>query len=291
MAIRRIGIMGGSGLYELPGFEILEEFDIDTPFGKPSDKFFRVKIEDTEVIFLSRHGRGHVYPAPFVNFRANIYGMKEIGVDTLISVNAVGSMKEEYHPAEIVIPDQFIDITKGRKSTFFDDIAVHVELAEPVCPVLRKTLYSAGKTTGARIHNGGISLCIDGPAFSTRAESNLYRTWGVDVIGMTSATEAKLAREAEVCYASLSIVTDYDVWKEAEDEVSVEVILQNMQVGVEKAKEIIFAAIPRVEEAEETCTCREALSNAIVTDPSLIPIETQRKLSLLIGKYMPPEVD
>jgi 5'-methylthioadenosine phosphorylase len=242
-----------------------------------------------EVVFLSRHGRGHRIVAPGVNYRANIFGMKSLGVDTLISVNAVGSMHESYHPTDIVIPDQFFDNTRGRKSTFFPDCpAVHVDIADPVCGVLSGVLFESCRAAGARVHMGGICFCIEGPSFSTRAESKIYRSLGADIIGMTSATEAKLAREAEMCYASLSMVTDYDVWKEKVEDVTTGLILSNMMKTVDTAKEVLRRVVPGVP-SERDCGCRSALEHAIATDPVAVPNETRESLKPLLGKYLPPE--
>lgn len=284
-----VGVIGGTGLYEMPEMEILEEISVDTPFGEPSDFFIRGNLLGVEIVFLSRHGRGHPIPATFLNFRANIFGFKYLGVDTLISVGASGSMKDRYRPTDIVIPDQYFDNAKRRKSTFFEGFpAVHIDFADPVCPELSEVLYGAGKKSGVRIHKGGTYICIDGPAFSTRAESRIYRSWDVDVIGMTSATEAKLAREAEMCYAQLALVTDYDVWKERVDDVSVEVILDNMRKTVNSAKEIIKKAIPEIPE-ERGCLCGRALEHAVVTDPDRVPNESRRFHEVLMGRYLPVE--
>lgn len=283
-----IGIIGGSGLYAMPEMEVHETREIETPFGKPSDRFVMGTLTGVHVVFLSRHGRGHRVVAPGVNYRANIFGMKTLGVDTLISVNAVGSMHESYHPTDIVIPDQFFDNTRGRQSTFFPDCpAVHVDIADPVCGVLSGVLFESCREVGARAHLGGICFCIEGPSFSTRAESKIYRSLGADIIGMTSATEAKLSREAEMCYASLSMVTDYDVWKEKAEDVTTELILSNMLKTVDTAREVLKKAIPGVP-AERVCRCRSALRNAIATDPAVVPNETRVRLEPLLGKYLPP---
>ncbi|MCJ7745279.1 MAG: S-methyl-5'-thioadenosine phosphorylase [Actinobacteria bacterium] len=284
-----IGITGGTGLYEIPEMEIEEEVKLDTPFGDPSDVYIRGKLKGVPVIFQARHGRGHRITSPGVNYRANIYGFKVLGVDTLISVAAVGSMKEKYHPTDIVIPDQFYDHTKSRECSFFESSpAVHVDFADPVCPVISGALFESGKAVGAKVHTGGTYICIEGPAFSTRAESNIYRSWGVDVIGMTAAPEAKLAREAEICYASLSLVTDYDVWKEKTADVTAGMILANMRTVAETAKEIIKEAVPRVKDARD-CACRNMLMYAIATDPDIISDETRTTLEPILGKYIPPE--
>lgn len=281
-----IGVIGGSGLYELPELEIEKEIKLDTPFGEPSDRYVIGKINGVGVIFLSRHGRGHLYPAPAVNYRANIYGFKKLHVDALIGVSAVGSMKDEYHPTDIVIPNQFYDNTRGRENTFFSTTpAVHISIADPTCPILDGILYACGKEVGATIHRGGISICIEGPAFSTRAESNIYRAWGVDVIGMSFATEAKLTREAEMCYSSLSLVTDYDVWKETAQDVNVDIILANQAKATTKAREIIRKAIPRIQSARE-CSCRSSLKEAIASNPNFVGEESLSFYGPLLDKYL-----
>jgi 5'-methylthioadenosine phosphorylase len=284
-----VGITGGTGLYEIEEMEIVEEVTLDTPFGDPSDAYIRGKLMGIPVVFQARHGRGHRITSPGVNYRANIYGFKVMGVDTLVSVAAVGSMKEHYHPTDIVIPDQFFDHTKSRECSFFESSpAVHVDFADPVCPVLSEVLFESGKAAGAKTHMGGTYICIEGPAFSSRAESRLYRSWGVDVIGMTAAPEAKLAREAEICYASLSLVTDYDVWKEKAADVTAGLILANMQTVAETAKEIIKEAVPRISN-DRSCACRNMLKHAIATAPDLISEETRATLEPILGKYIPPE--
>jgi 5'-methylthioadenosine phosphorylase len=284
-----IGIIGGSGLYDMPELEVREKLTIDTPFGDPSDTFVRGSLAGVEVVFLARHGHGHRISAPGVNYRANVFGMKTLGVDTLISVNAVGSMREDFHPTDIVIPDQFFDFSKTRKSTFFEGApAVHVDFADPVCAALSGILFDGARAVGANVHMGGMCISIEGPAFSTRAESNLYRSWGADVIGMTSATEAKLAREAEMCYASLSLVTDYDVWKERAEDVTAGLILANMRITVETAREILKRAIPDIP-ANPDCPCRSALASAIASDPSVVPGETRSQLAPLLSRYLPVE--
>lgn len=289
MAANPVAIYGGSGMYEIPEIEVFEEVSMTTPFGDPSDAYFIGRMRDREVVFLSRHGRGHVVPASHVNFRANIYGFKKLGADTMISVNAVGSMQEDIHPRDIVIPDQYFDLTKSRKNTFFDGApAVHVDMADPVCPILAGLLHGAARAVDANVHMGGVYLTIEGSAFSTRAESRIFRSWGVDLIGMTMATEAKLAREAEMCFASLSLVTDYDVWKETADDVSSDLIIQNLMKSADTARKIIVQVIPELTEAPR-CACRSALSTAIITRPNAVPAEAREKLQLLLGKYLPPE--
>ena len=281
----KIGIIGGSGLYELEGLENIEEIDINTPFGKPSDKFVKGELEGKTLLFLARHGRGHRIPPMNLNFRANIYGMKVLGVDRIISISAVGSMKEEIKPGDMVVVNQFIDRTYGRISTFFTDkIVAHISFAEPVCPELSDILYKASKKIVERTHKNATYICINGPQFSTKAESNVYRTWGVDVIGMTNVNEAKLAREAEICYATLALATDYDCWKE-DNIVSAEEVIKVIKQNVENAKKIIVEAV-KLLDFERKCSCKEALKNAIMTDPNLIDKETKVKLKPIIGKYI-----
>ncbi|MBU1670569.1 MAG: S-methyl-5'-thioadenosine phosphorylase [Actinobacteria bacterium] len=283
-----VGILGGSGLYEMPEMEVLEEVTVQTPFGEPSDSYVMGHLSGKEVVFLSRHGRGHRWGATDVNFRANIYGFKSLGVDALISVNACGSMHEDYKPSDVVIPDQFFDNTKGRQDSFFTGvIAVHTDLADPICPVLAGTLYAAGKTRDAEVHRGGTILTMQGPGFSTRAESKTYRSWGVDLIGMTLATEAKLAREAEMCYASLSLVTDYDVWKPTAEDVTIELILENLRRSADTARAMIRDSVAGIS-GERPCRCRSAMATAVVTSHDLVSEETRRDLRLLLGKYLPP---
>jgi 5'-methylthioadenosine phosphorylase len=282
----KIGIIGGSGLYEMEGLTDIESVEIDTPFGSPSDEYVLGTLNGIRVAFLPRHGRGHRILPSELNFRANIYGFKKLGVEWLISASAVGSMREDIKPLDIVIPDQFFDRTKSRVSTFFGEGFVgHIAFADPVCPVLSKILYEAGVEAGATMHLGGTYLCIEGPQFSTRAESRIYRQWGVDVIGMTNIPEAKLAREAEICYATMALVTDYDCWHETEEDVTAEAILANLLKNVGTAKNIIRGSISRIPQ-ERTCPCATALKDALVTAPQLAPSQTLRKLELLIGKYI-----
>ncbi len=281
-----IGIIGGSGLYEMEGLEGVEEVRISTPFGEPSDAFIKGRFGENTLVFLPRHGRGHRISPSEINFRANIYGMKLLGVEWIISVSAVGSMKEEIRPGEIVVPDQFFDRTKGRPSTFFGNgVVAHVGLADPVCPELSRVLFETGKDLGIPIHRGGTYICIEGPQFSTRAESMIYRKWGVDVIGMTNLPEARLAREAEICYATLALATDYDCWHETEEDVTVEAILETLNRNVSNAKAIIKGAVERIGE-ERKCLCSTALRDAIVTSKDLIPEETKKILEPILGKYM-----
>jgi 5'-methylthioadenosine phosphorylase len=281
-----LGIIGGSGLYEMEGLGDIVTVDVSTPFGDPSDQIVTGSLGDLKMAFLPRHGKGHRILPTEVNYRANIYALKTIGVDTIISVSAVGSMKEEIKPGDLVVPHQFIDRTKGRLSTFFGSgIVAHVAFADPVCHALAHVLAKGAASTGADVHQGGTYICMEGPQFSTRAESNLYRSWGVDVIGMTNIPEAKLAREAEICYATMALATDYDCWHETEEDVSVEAILAIMHKNVENAKEAILWTAGNIGD-KTTCSCGEALKFAIVTDPAVIPEETKKDLEPIIGKYI-----
>lgn len=281
-----IGVIGGSGLYKMEGLERVEEVRIDTPFGPPSDLFIVGELKGRRMAFLPRHGRGHRVQPSDLNFRANIYGMKKLGVNRIISVSAVGSMKEGIHPKDIVIPDQFYDNTRRRISTFFGDgIVAHVSLADPVCPVLSGTLYQAAAGVGAKVHRGGVYLCIEGPQFSTRGESMIYKSWGVDIIGMTNVTEAKLAREAEICYATIALVTDYDCWHHEEAAVTADAILEILNKNVETSKKIIKEAVGNIP-TDRSCPCSTAMNNAIITAPESIPAETKERLKLIIGKYV-----
>jgi 5'-methylthioadenosine phosphorylase len=281
------GILGGTGLYEMDGLEILEEIQLETPFGKPSDFYVIGNLEGMPVAFLSRHGRGHRILPHELNYRANIYGFKMLGVERIISVSAVGSLKEELMPKDIVIPDQFFDRTH-RKNTFFGDgVAVHIGFDLPVCPALAQLLVQAGRSLNLRIHKGGTYICIEGPAFSSKAESNIYRMWGCDVIGMTSVTEAKLSREAEICYATMSLVTDYDVWHASEEPVSTEIILSNLAKNIENAKRLLKKTVLALPARQgESCGCQSALATGIVTKKSLIPESTKENLKYILGKYL-----
>jgi len=283
-----IGILGGTGLYEMEGITDLEEIKINTPFGDPSDAFILGTLEGRRVAFLSRHGRGHRYLPSDINYRANIYGFKLLGVTRLIAVNSCGSLKEEIRPREIVLSDQFFDRTRRRSTFFGEGIAAHISLAQPVCPELLDSLFQAGQSLNLPVHKGGTYICIEGPAFSTRAESHIYRIWGCDVIGMTAATEAKLAREAEICYVTINLVTDYDVWHAEEEAVSVELILENLRLNIANARALIKKALSLLPpERSGLCPCSQALANTIVTQPDLIPSEVKEKLALLIGRYLP----
>ena len=281
-----IGVIGGSGLYEMEGLTRIKTIKITTPFGKPSDDYILGTLNNKRVAFLPRHGRGHRMLPTDINYRANIYGMKKLGVEQIISVSAVGSMKEEINPGDIVIPDQFYDLTKHRRSTFFGDgIVAHVGMAEPVCADLCTILTEAGMHVGATVHRNGIYICMEGPQFSTRAESLTYRQWNVDVIGMTNATEAKLAREAEICYSTIALATDYDCWHHSEEAVSVEAVLEVMKHNVETSKAMIREAVRKLP-AVRTCSCGDALKNTIMTPERLIPAKMKKDLAPIIGKYM-----
>ena len=283
-----VGVIGGSGLYELDGLEDARWVKVSTPFGEPSDAYRVGRLGAATVIFLSRHGRGHRLSPSDINYRANIYGMKALGARWVISVSAVGSMKENVHPLDLVVPDQFYDHTRRRASTFFGDgIVGHVSMADPVCPGLADLLESAGRESGATVHRGGTYLCIEGPQFSTRGESRIYRHWGVSVIGMTNMPEAKLAREAELCYATLALVTDYDVWHETHDAVTVEGVVANLLKNVATARVVLQRVVPRI---GKPCVagCREALANVVITNPAAFPPRTRKRLALLLDKHFPP---
>lgn len=281
-----IGVIGGSGLYQMEGLEGIEEVKIETPFGDPSDSFIVGRLMGRRVAFLSRHRRGHAIQPSDINFRANIYGMKKLGVNRIISVSAVGSMKENIHPEEIVIPDQFYDNTKRRISTFFGDgIVAHVSLADPVCNNLAGTLYQSAVKVGAKVHRGGVYICIEGPQFSSRGESYIYKSWGVDIIGMTNVTEAKLAREAELCYSTIALVTDYDCWHHEEEAVTTDAIIAILGKNVDTSKKIIKQAVSTISTDSE-CSCRHALKDSIITSRDGIPAETRERLGLIIGKYI-----
>ncbi|MEM7008007.1 MAG: S-methyl-5'-thioadenosine phosphorylase [Thermodesulfobacteriota bacterium] len=281
-----VGIIGGSGLYNIEGLTDVESVAVDTPFGNPSDELVVGNLGDTKLVFLPRHGRGHKIMPTEINFRANIYAMKQMGVKWIISVSAVGSMKEHIAPGQVVIPLQFYDHTKTRASTFFGDgIVAHVSMADPVCQGLSEDLYKAALAEGANVHMGGTYLCMEGPQFSSRAESNIYRSWGVDVIGMTNATEAKLAREAEICYASLSMATDYDCWHEDHDDVTVEDLIATLNSNVQLARDIIKKVVPTIKE-ETQCPCSNALQNAIITATDAISQEAKERLGIIIERYV-----
>jgi len=281
-----IGIIGGSGLYDMAELTDRDEVHLGTPFGDPSGPYVTAALGGRRVAFLARHGHGHRILPSELNFRANIYGFKVLGVERILSVSAVGSLKEQYRPLDLVIPDQFFDRTRGRISTFFGrGLAAHISFAHPVCPVLSLAAYEAGLKAGLTVHRGGTYVCMEGPQFSTLAESNLYRAWGMDVIGMTNLQEAKLAREAEVCYTTLAMVTDYDCWHPDHDHVSVEMIVGNLTKNAQAAQHIIAEAVSRVP-AERTCECATALATAIITRPGAIPEHTRRDLAPIVGKYL-----
>ncbi len=286
MAEARVGVIGGSGLYQIEGLSDIEEVKVNTPFGEPSDSIIIGTLNGVRVAFLPRHGRGHRISPSELPARANIYALKSLGVERIISVSAVGSLKEEIAPLHLVIPDQLIDRTRGRVSTFFGGgIVAHVGFADPFCPALSRVLYEAARGTGATTHFGGTYVVIEGPQFSTKAESRLYRSWGADIIGMTALPEAKLAREAEICYATLALVTDYDVWHSAEQTVSVELVVTNLLKNVQVAKEVIKRVVTMIP-AERDCPCATALKDAVITAPEYIPEKLKQELSLLIGKYI-----
>ena len=280
-----IGIIGGSGLYAMPGFDAQEEAVVETPFGAPSDNFVLGKLAGRRVAFLARHGRGHRISPSELNFRANIYAMKSLGVARILSLSAVGSLKEEHKPLDFVIPDQFVDRTRGRISSFFGEgLVAHVGFADPICPQLSGVVAKACAEAGVAARQGGTYLCMEGPAFSTRAESNLYRSWGMDVIGMTNLQEAKLAREAEICYATVAMVTDYDCWHADHDAVTVADIIANLTQNAENAARLVKAAIAAMP-VERSCTCGSALAHALITDKKAVPPSTLAKLELIVGKY------
>ena len=281
-----IGIIGGSGLYNMPGLTRVKEIRITTPFGKPSDAYILGTLEGKKVAFLARHGRGHVLLPSELNFRANIYGFKKLGVTRILSVSAVGSLREDMRPLDVVLPTQSFDRTRGRASTFFGGgLAAHISFGDPVCPAVVKILAKACSATGVTFHEGGTYLCMEGPAFSTKAESSIYRAWGMDIIGMTNLQEAKLAREAEICYATLAMVTDYDCWHPDHDAVTVNQIIDYLNRNAENAQKIIRAAVGCMPE-ERTCKCGSALAHAIITDLKKIPPRTRKRLWLLVGKYL-----
>jgi 5'-methylthioadenosine phosphorylase len=283
-----IGIIGGSGLYQMPELENVQEVPVDTPFGKPSDAFIVGELDGMKVAFLPRHGRGHKLLPTELPFRANIYAIKLLGVEYILSVSAVGSLQEQYAPTDMVIPDQFFDRTRARakESTFFGEgIVAHTTFAHPVCEELGDILEESCKTVGVKTHRGGTYLCMEGPAFSTKAESNVYRQWGMDIIGMTNLQEAKLAREAEIAYATLALVTDYDCWHEGHDDVSAEMVFEYLNKNIRNAQLILREAVKRVAAKETPNQYRDALKNAIFTAPDLWPAQTAEKLEAIIGKY------
>lgn len=282
----RVGIIGGSGLYKMEGLTGIEKVMIDTPFGEPSDAIILGTLEGVKVAFLPRHGEGHRLSPSELPAKANIYALKSLGVERIISVSAVGSLKEDIRPLDIVIPDQLVDVTKGRAGTFFSDgIVGHVSMAEPFCPLLSQLSFDASTKAAARVHKRGTYLVVEGPQFSTRAESQLYCSWGVDIVGMTASPEAKLAREAEMCYATLAVVTDYDCWHPGHDSVTVEMILTNLRKGVDTVKKALKLLLPSIPDKRD-CACANALKYAIATDPKVVPEVRRKELELLIGKYL-----
>ncbi|HUP66394.1 MAG TPA: S-methyl-5'-thioadenosine phosphorylase [Thermoanaerobaculia bacterium] len=282
-----IGVIGGSGLYAMEGLRVLHERRVETPFGDPSDAYVIGEMEGVRVAFLARHGRSHHLSPTDLNFRANIWGFKTLGVETLLSASAVGSLREAYAPMHIVFPDQFIDRTRHRVDTFFTDgVVAHVSLADPVCGDVSSILATASEESGAITHRGGVYICMEGPQFSTRAESLLYRSWGADVIGMTNLQEARLAREAEICYAPMALVTDYDSWHETEEAVSVETVIGYLRRNAEMACRILARSLTLVAARERDCICASALRFAILTRHEAIPPATRDKLVPLIGKYI-----
>src|ERR671932_2891634 len=288
MTTAKIGIIGGSGLYQRPELNDVEEVSVETPFGRLSDSFITGTLEGVRVAFLPRHGRGHKILPTELPFRANIYAMKLLGVERILSASAVGSLQEQYAPLDMVIPDQFFDRTRARakESTFFGEgIVGHITFAHPVCGDLGDVLEESCGAAEVRVHRGGTYLCMEGPAFSTKAESHVYRSWGMDVIGMTNLQEAKLAREAEICYATLALVTDYDCWHEAHDAVSVETVIEYLNKNVRNAQVIMREAVRQLADKPRTCSCGSALKSAIFTAPELWPAETKKKLEAIIGKY------
>ena len=287
----KVGIIGGSGLYKMEGMTEVKEVKISTPFGEPSDAVILGNLEGVMVAFLPRHGEGHRISPSEVPAKANIYALKSLGVERIISVSAVGSLRAEIEPQDVIIPDQLIDRTKGRSSTFFTDgIVGHVSLAEPFCPVLSQALFEASTKVGAKVHNGGIYLVMEGPQFSTKAESQLYRSWGADIISMTALPEAKLAREAEMCYATLAFVTDYDCWHETCGSVTTEMILVTLEKGIDTVRRILKLLLPSIPQARD-CVCASALKYAIATETKYIPKKKKKELELLIGKYLGEGVD
>jgi 5'-methylthioadenosine phosphorylase len=283
-----VGIIGGSGLYDMEGLQDIKRVTVRTPFGAPSDAIVLGVLDGVRIAFLSRHGRGHRISPGEINYRANIYALKTLGVRRVISVSAVGSMKESIKPGAVVLPDQFIDLTKRRVSTFFEGgIVAHVGFAEPVCGNMSTSLFEGAQSIGASVYRGGVYVCIEGPQFSTKGESYLYRQWGVSVIGMTNMPEAKLAREAELCYATVALATDYDCWHETEEPVTVEAILATLRQNVALAKQLLRVSVGPVA-AVKTCGCQRALQDAVVTAPDQMPAGLRRKLGVLLDRTMPP---
>ncbi len=282
-----LGIIGGSGLYKMEGLTDIREVEVETPFGKPSAPIVLGTLEGKRVAFLARHGRGHHITPSEINYRANIYALKMLGVERVVSVSASGSLREDYAPGHIVIPDQLFDFTKGQRalSFFGEGLVAHVSVPEPFCPQLSSLLVNAVQATGATVHQGGTFITIEGPRFSTRAESNVFRSWGMSIIGMTASPEAFLAREAELCYAVMAHITDYDVWHVSEEPVTVEMVIQTLQNNIKIAQQAIRNLVKQLPETR-TCECQNALANALITDPAVIPPETRKQLSFLVDKYL-----
>ena len=291
MSAIRIGVIGGSGLYEMDGLEVREERVIETPFGEPSDPYVVGELDGTPVAFLARHGKGHRILPSELNFRANIWGFKSLGVEWLISVSAVGSMKVEYRPTDIVVPDQFYDRTRHRADTFFGNgLVAHVSMARPICSRLQGLFYDCAVKAGASAHSGGTYICMEGPQFSTRAESEIYRQWGVDVIGMTNLQEAKLAREAEICYATLAMITDYDCWHEEEEAVSGEAVMEVVRQNASTAQDVVRRIVRQLP-VERDCGCGDALGISLITEPERVPERTRRDLAPIVGRYLDTPTD
>lgn len=283
-----VAVIGGSGLYALAGLDEARSVTLETPFGAHSEGLIVGRLGDRSVAFLARHGKGHELLPAEINYRANVFALKSLGVERILSASAVGSMREGIHPRDLVLVDQFIDRGQHRQATFFGDgIAAHIGFADPVCPHLRGVLGKVARTFDAPVHDGGTYLCMEGPAFSTRAESRLYRSWGVDVIGMTNMHEAKLAREAEICYATMALVTDYDCWNEAEDDVAVGVLLDNLRANAQLAAQIVRDAVGALPETRSACDCAGALEHAIITAPESISPEVRTRLGPILSKYVP----
>jgi 5'-methylthioadenosine phosphorylase len=283
----RIGIIGGSGLYRMGGLIDIEEREIATPFGSPSDAVIIGKLDGVPVAFLARHGRGHRLMPTEVNYRANIFALKQLGVEFIVAVSACGSLRERIHPGEVVVPDQLLDFTKKRELTFFGNgLVAHISVADPFCPALSEAVAEAVTEAGGTVHRGGSFVTIEGPRFSTKAESFTFRSWGMDIIGMTTSPEAFLAREAEICYGVMAHVTDYDVWHETEEPVSVDMLLETLAANTELAQEAVRGLVAQLAAAERTCDCGQTLRTAMITDRDLIPEELKKELAPLVGKYL-----
>jgi 5'-methylthioadenosine phosphorylase len=282
----KLGVIGGSGLYQMEGLTGVESVEVDTPFGKPSDAIVLGSLEGVPVAFLPRHGRGHRLNPTQIPVRANIYALKSLGVERIISVSAVGSLKEEFAPLDLVVPDQLIDRTRLRDSTFFDQgMVVHISIAEPYCASTSQVIYRSAKEMGLNVHSGATMVVMEGPAFSTKAESFMYRAWGAGIIGMTALPEAKLAREAEICYATMAWITDYDCWRQGDEAVTVEMVIENLTKNVANSKDLLREVVPHLA-GERDCDCASALKSAIITPPEHVREELKRKLAPIVGKYM-----